>query len=331
MAVDVHTHVCPPRLDAPSGAHALWPCIVPQSPRQSAITINGQLFRAIDERSWDGPRRLRDMDEESVAGQVLSPMPELLSYWLPTDAAQRLAEIVNSQVLQTAACDPARFVALGMVTAQAPALAVRQLEELAALGFCGIEIGSHVDGRALGHPDNYPIYEAAEALDLAVFVHPLHPCGGERVGDGGAFCAAALFPSEIALAAISLIRGGVFERFPALRILLSHGGGALQTILARLSFAWGASEDIRRDIAHDPRSYAARFWYDSNVYDAGLIQSLAAQVGVARIAVGSDYPYLIRQEHPGRFLESALPGAQAAAAASHWLHGRDNRSVAHVQ
>ena len=329
MVVDVHTHVCPPRIDAPDGAHALWPCIIPQSSQKSVITINGQLFRAIDERSWDGARRLRDMDEESIAGQVLSPMPELLSYWLPVDNAERLAEVVNVQILETAACDPARFEMLGMITAQAPELAVRQLAELAGLGFLGIEIGSHIDGRPLGHSDNFPIFEAAEALDLAVFVHPLHPCGGERVGGGGAFGAAALFPSEIAFAAISLIRGGVFERFPALRILLSHGGGALQTILARLSFAWRASEDIRREVAHDPQSYAARFWYDSNVYDNGLIQALAARVGTERIAVGSDYPYLIRQEHPGRFLKSALPGACAATAASRWLHGNDNRSASH--
>jgi len=323
LVVDVHTHVCPPRLPAPRGAHALWPDIAVSGPRESVITINGQVFRTIDARSWDGARRLHDMDEEGVSGQVLSPMPELLSYWLPVEDAAQLADAVNAQVLETAVSNPARFAALGMVTAQAPDLAVRQLETLAAAGFSGIEIGSHIDGRPLGHPDLWIIYEAAAALDLAVFVHPLHPCGGERVGGGGAFCAAALFPSEIALAAISLIRGGVFERFPTLRVLLSHGGGALQTILPRLSMAWRASEEIRRDLAHDPENYARRFWYDSNVYGEDALRALAARVGAARVAVGSDYPYLIRQACPGRFLEAALPGAGAgsATAASQWLHG----------
>jgi len=330
MVIDVHTHVCPPRLVAPLGAHPYWPYVAAQSAEQSAITINGKLFRTIDARSWDGARRVRDMDEEGIAGQVLSPMPELLSYWLPVDDAARLAAAVNRQVLETAAYDPVRFHALGMVTAQAPALAARQLAELAGLGFVGIEIGSHFDGRPLGHPDNFAIYEAAEALDLAIFVHPLHPCGGERIGGSEAFRAATLFPLEIALAAVSLINGGVFERFPALRFLLSHGGGALQAILPRLSKAWRLSGEVRRDVAEDPESYTTRFWYDSNVYDAGAVQALAARVGVERIAVGSDYPYLIRQERPGDFFATALPGATAGAAALQWLRGGGKRRTVHA-
>ncbi|MFZ4122459.1 MAG: amidohydrolase family protein [Caulobacterales bacterium] len=317
MVVDVHTHVCPPRLDAPGDASAFWPCIAPEGPHKATITINGAVFRVIDERSWDGQRRLQDMENEGVWAQVLSPMPELLSYWLRVDEARRLADLVNKQILATAECDPARFKALGMVTAQDAAVAVRQLEALSRLGFCGIEMGSHVNGCPLGDPRHYPIYEAMEALGLALFVHPLHPCGCERIGGGGAFGAAALFPGEIALAAVSLIRGGVMERFPKLRILLSHGGGSLQIVLARLSVAWSLSGEIRNEVACQPDLYAKRFYYDSNVYDPRLIAALAERVGADRIAVGSDYPFLIRQERPGQFLHSVLP--DAGAAASLWL------------
>jgi len=321
--IDLHTHVAPARVDGGRDRDRLWPCIEPRGAGESAIVIDGALFRMLDTRSWDGAHRVADMSAEGVTAQVLSPMPELLSFWLPVDDAVRLADVVNTQITETAAAAPDRFHLLGMITAQAPALAVEQLAVLRERGFRGVEIGTHIAGRPLGDSDLWPIYEAAEALDMAIFVHPLHPVGGDRIGGDAQLCAAATFPLEIALAAISIIGGGVFERFPRLRMLLSHGGGALQVVLPRLAQAWALSPQIKRQIAREPHTYARQFWYDSNVYGAAVLQTLAASVGAERIVVGSDYPYLIRQVAPGAFVDAALPGAmpKCAAAAHSFLFG----------
>src|SRR2546429_9585216 len=99
-----------------------------------------------------------------------------------------------------------------------------------------MEIGTHINGTALGREVLFPLYEAAEALNLGIFVHPLHPAGMERVAASPEFAATAVFPLETALASVSLLAAWITERFPRLRILLSHGGGALSWLLPGTDF-----------------------------------------------------------------------------------------------
>ena len=147
----------------------------------AAVVIGGKVFRKIDARSWDVGNRLVDMVEDGTDMQVLSPMPELLSHWLPADDAEYLADVMNDEIAAMIAQAPHNFAGIGMVCAQDVPRAVNQLQKVKALGFAGIEIGTHINGMALGSDTLFPLYEAAEALDLGIFVHPLHPAGMERL------------------------------------------------------------------------------------------------------------------------------------------------------
>lgn len=266
--------------------------------------IAGKVFRKIDTRSWDVERRLEDMVEDGTDMQVLSPMPELLSHWLPPDDAEYLADVMNDEIAAMIARAPRNFAGIGMVCAQDVPRAVRQLQKVKSLGFAGIEIGTHINGVALGSDTLFPIYEAAEALDLGIFVHPLHPAGMERVGASPEFAATAVFPLETALASVSLLAAGITERFPRLRILLSHGGGALSWILPRMDFGW--SLGLKGQMSERPSQLARRFWYDTILYDPASLSFLANAVGCDHIVVGSDYPFSIRQKQPGVFASRAL-------------------------
>ncbi len=302
--IDIHTHVVPARLVADPKRDARWPSVERAARDQFAVMIAGKVFRKIDTRSWDVERRLADMAEDGTDMQVLSPMPELLSHWLPPDDAEFLADVMNDQIASMIALAPRNLAGIGMVCAQDVPRAVRQLEKVKGLGFAAIEIGTHIHGVALGSETLFPLYEAAEALDLGIFVHPLHPAGMERVGSSPEFAATAVFPLETALASVSLLAAGVVERFPRLRILLSHGGGALPWILPRLDYGW--SLGVKGRMTRPPSNLAQQFWYDTILYDPAPLAFLGNAVGEDRIVVGSDYPFAIRQKQPGAFAKRAL-------------------------
>jgi aminocarboxymuconate-semialdehyde decarboxylase len=302
--IDIHTHIVPLRLAANPKRDRRWPSVELSAGDNAAVMIGGKVFRKIDARSWDANRRLSDMVEDGTDMQVLSPMPELLSHWLPPDDAEFLADVMNDEIAGMIEQAPRNFAGIGMVCAQDVPRAVRQLQKVKSLGFAGIEIGTHINGTPLGSDALFPLYEAAEALDLGIFVHPLHPAGMERIGAGPEFAATAVFPLETALASVSLLAAGITERYPRLRILLSHGGGALSWILPRMDYGW--SLGLKGQMTQPPSKIARQFWYDTILYDPAALSFLANAVGIDHIVVGSDYPFAIRQKQPGAFANAAL-------------------------
>lgn len=175
-----------------------------------------------------------------------------------------------------------------------------------SLGLRGIEIGTHIDGMALGDTCLNDVYAAAEQGGLTVMIHPLHPLGLDRMGGRPELAAVAAFPLETAFAAVSLMTSGVLERFPALRVLLSHGGGALPWLMPRLRHAYGMGPPLESLFASNPTEIARSFYYDTILYDGPALRYLADKVGTGRLVVGSDYPFTIKQEKPAQFAEQAL-------------------------
>ena len=305
-AIDVHTHFVPKTMPSGANRNPLWPSIEHRDGNKAAVIVGGKVFRAIDSRSWDAGRRLQDMQADDVDIQVVSPMPELLSHWFPADDADMLSGHINRSIADLCSSNPESFIGIGMAPIQDPALAARRLADIKALGLCGIEIGSHINGIALGDPRMHELYAAAEQADLAIMIHPLHPSGMERMGGRPELAAVAAFPLETALAATSLLTHGISERFPKLRMLLSHGGGALPWILPRLKHAHALGPPLQELFARDPAEMARAFYYDTILYDRHALHFLAESVGADHIVVGSDYPFSIKQDRPAEFAEQAL-------------------------
>jgi aminocarboxymuconate-semialdehyde decarboxylase len=189
---------------------------------------------------------------------------------------------------------------------QDSALAIKRLDEIKSLGLRGIEIGSHINGIPLGDIRLHEIYAAAEQASLMVMIHPLHPLGLDRMGGRPELAAVAAFPLETAFAAVSLMTSGVTERFPKLRILLSHGGGALPWILPRLRHARTIGPPLDSLFPRDPGEMVKAFYYDTILYDDAALNYLVTKVGRDRLVAGSDYPFTIKQDRPAEFAEQAL-------------------------
>ncbi len=318
--IDIHTHVVPHDFPAYVGRRpdAPWPSMADAGPCHRHVVISSKVYRTVSNRAWDVDIRRGDMDRIDVRRQVLSPMPELLSYWLdPADGAT-LARYLNEVLANMVARSPGRFSALGAAPMQDIDCAIRELEfAVGTLGLAGIEVGSNVGGVPIGDPRFWPFFEAAEACNAALFVHPLRPAGMDRLVGPPALEQIVAFPGEIGLAAASLITGGLLKRFPRLRVALSHGGGAIQTLLPRMQFAWECQDALREAIPVAPVDAARTLYYDDLLYSTTAIHSLIETVGANRVMIGTDYPFAIMDPDPAARV-AALGLSDAAQEALRW-------------
>jgi aminocarboxymuconate-semialdehyde decarboxylase len=317
--IDIHTHIVPENFPPYGGKRAdtPWPSMAAAHECHRHVMIAGKVYRTVSEGSWSVPRRIEDMDGMRIGRQALSPMPELLSYWLPLEDARALIRFLNEQIAEMIARAPARFLGLGAVPLQDTDAAIRELEYVTgSLGFRGVEIASHVNGASIGEARFEPFFAAAAKLGAAVFVHALRPAGQERIV--GPFAEQAVcFPGDIALAAASMITGGIAARHPRLRIAFSHGGGAMSMLMHRLAHAWANIPKAKESLPESPVVYARRFYYDALVFDPRATRFLVENYGASQVVLGSDYPFNMGDPDPlGTLERSGLDAAAIAAITS---------------
>ncbi|MFL6563343.1 MAG: amidohydrolase family protein [Burkholderiales bacterium] len=304
-SIDVHTHVVPENFPAyrGSGRDVPWPSMAEAHACHRHVMISGKVYRTVSDGCWSVPRRVEDMNEMRVARQALSPMPELLSYWLALEDAKVLIRHLNDQIAAMVARAPQRLVGLGAVPLQDLDAALHELDYIVKiLKFAGLEIASHVNGTSIGDPKFEPFFAAAEQMGAAIFVHALRPAGQDRIV--GPFSEQAVcFPGDIALACASMITGGVAARHPGLRIAFSHGGGAMAMLLPRLVHAWQMTPKAKEALKESPASTARRFFYDQLVFDPAAARLLIERFGPSQIMVGSDYPFVMGDRDPVGALE----------------------------
>ncbi len=294
-------------------------------PGRARVMIAGANFRTVTDQCWSRARRLRDIDDEGVDRQVLSPMPELLSYWFSPEDGLEMARHVNGYIAALVQAEPTRFYGLGMAPLQDVDLAAKTLSEVRDFGLRGVEVGSNVLGHSLGEECFLGFWEEVERLDLSVFVHALHPTFTDRLVGPAQVTNAVGFPADTGLTAASLISGGTAERFPRLRVAFSHGGGTFPFLLPRFENAWSGTwneerppgglpvpaSELRQALPRSPAEYARRFYYDSLLFDARAVGYLVDMVGASQVVVGTDYPFFPRERPVDRTLQMLdLPAGQ---------------------
>ncbi len=328
MKIDLHTHILPrdwPDLDAKYG-YSGFVRLEHYKPCCARMKKGEQVFREISDNTWDPERRIEQCDEAGVAMQVLSTVPVMFSYWAKPDDGLDLSRFLNDHIAAVVGAYPTRFAGLGTIPLQEPALAARELERCVRdLGLRGVQIGTHVDANEHCHgPDcrNLDdrsldvVWSTAEQLNAAIFVHPWDMLGKSRMPKYWLPWLVGM-PAETCLAISCMTFGGVFERFPKLRVAFAHGGGAYPFTIGRMEHGFHVRPDlVATDNNVNPRSYLAsggnpaRFYVDSLVHDADALKLLLKLFGAQRVALGSDYPFPLGETRPGELIET-LDGLSA--------------------
>jgi len=241
----------------------------------------------------------------------------LLSYWLDLADAQPLIRYLNEQTAAMCAESGGRLLGLAAVPLQDIDGAIDELRHAVhSLNLVGVEIGSNVNGRAIGDARFDAFFEACVTLDLPVFVHALKPACMERLVGPALLQQVLAYPSEVGLAAASVITGGLLQRHPGLRIAFSHGGGTLAALLPRLQQGWKTFPALAESIAASPVDQAQRLYFDTLVFDAPTLRHLVAIFGADALMLGTDHPFNFHEPHPlARLDEAGLDAATRAALA----------------
>jgi aminocarboxymuconate-semialdehyde decarboxylase len=274
-----------------------WPRVRPEADCKAMIMLGDREFRLVTEQCFSAPRRLADMDGEGIQRQLISPIPVHFCYWGSAAATAEFARIQNDFIGEMVARNPQRFLGAGTVAMQSVKHAVPELEWMKAAGFPAVEIGTNVNGRDLDDPDVVDILDAAQALGLAVFVHPWSGIGEERMR---AFYLPHMvsLPAETSLAISRLIFGGVLDRLPRLRIAFAHGGGTFIPLLGRIDHGFTVRPEAKQFIDQRPSAYLSRLYFDSITHDPRLLALLCEKAGSDHVMLGSDYPFDMGVEHP---------------------------------
>src|SRR5262249_38324682 len=242
----------------------------------------------------DLPRILEEEGRWGVDVVVLCPWVKLLDRE-PERQNEALAALVSDRV----AC-------LGTVPLDRPEL----LAELAADGrLAGVEVAASVDGDYLGADRFRPFWRAAEELGLVVFVHPTTSGFGLEVLQENYLWNTVGNPTETTVAAAHLVMQGVLDDHPRLEIVLAHGGGAITALRGRLHHAQ-TFQPPGRDVLAAIR----RFFFDTVVFDPGVLRALVDFAGAERVLLGSDYPFDMGDERPAEVVRAlGLPADEEGA------------------
>ena len=291
MLIDVHNHFYPPEyIDAlKAGDSAVRvtmdddanPCL--HYPGDYNVAVRGH--RDIEYRQ-------SVLEREGVDTQVIT-FTTPGTHVEPPDRAIRFARLVNDAFARIVRERSPRFNALATLPLTDAEASVTELRRaMTELGLPGAMLFSNVNGVALADPRYFPLYEEANRLGAVLHIHPTDPVGVEAMTE---FWLMPLvgFLFDTTLAAAKLVFAGVPERWPNIKWVLSHLGGAIPYLAERLDRGWRAFPECRDNISRAPSEYLRRFYYDTVNFDPAALRLAVDFAGAEQIMAGSDYPHQI--------------------------------------
>ncbi|MFQ6116238.1 MAG: amidohydrolase family protein, partial [bacterium] len=209
------------------------------------------------------------------------------------DRAVGLARLVNDVFAKIKADRSDHFTALATLPLNDPGASVKEFERATAeLGFKGVMVFSNVNGVALSDERFWPLYERADESKAVLYIHPIHPVGVEAMTEYWLMPLVG-FTFDTTLAAAKLVFSGVVERFPGIRWVLAHLGGAIPYLAERLDRGYYAFKECRANISKPPSEYLREFYFDTVNFDVKALELAINFAKADHLVAGSDYPHQI--------------------------------------
>ncbi|MDE2229471.1 MAG: amidohydrolase [Alphaproteobacteria bacterium] len=309
MIVDTHAHFVPGALlEALKAERRLFPSIAVTGEGGVKLAFaGGAPTRPVSPKLVDFGLRQDWLAKQKIDCQLAGGWLDMFGYELPPEEGADWCRFVNEHMLKAAATLPA-LRPLACVPLQRGMLAARVLEEALGHGFKGIMIGTQPKGMGgtLDDPDLNPFWETASAKQAAVFVHPMFVCGDDRL-DAYDMVNAIGRLADTSIAMTRLLYSGHLQKYPGVKLVISHGGGALPYALGRL----------RRNNAIHPNQYAdavdgfRRLYFDTVLFDPRALRFLCDLAGTDKVVLGSDHPFPIGDDDPTKIVaQTALSDAE---------------------
>ena len=306
LKIDIHTHIIPenlPKFKEKFG-YGEFISLDHHKPCCAKMMIDDRFFREIEDNCWDPNTRIKECDHHHINVQVLSTIPVMFSYWAKPNDALEVSMFLNDHIATIVHAYPKRFIGLGTIPLQAPDLAIKELERCMKMGLRGVQIGSHVNEWNLNAPELFPVFEAAQELGAAIFVHPWDMMAKEKMSKYWLPWLVGM-PAETSLAICSMIFGGIFERLPKLKVAFAHGGGSFPSSIGRIEHGFHVRPDlVAVDNNINPREYLDKFYLDTLVHDPLMLDFLMNLMGPNQLALGTDYPFPLGELQPGKLIDS---------------------------
>ncbi|MGE3710717.1 MAG: amidohydrolase family protein [Hyphomicrobiaceae bacterium] len=314
MIIDMHCHFIPsdyfafvksrPEMEVVDIAH---------NGEAVDVAVRGVKF-ALNETFFDPGRQIARMDRLGIGRTVVSLATPLINYFTDPSLATEAAKICNDGFARLVASAPSRFAAWAFLPMQDPAAAAAELRRcVTEHGFVGGHIASNVRGAYLPDEHFAPIMEAAQGLDVPLFVHPADPAGKDRTADFElTVIAGYMFDSTINI--FRMICSGFLDRYPRLKLVCAHTGGYSLMLRGRMQCEVNTNPAIARALKQPVGAYLDRLYYDTAGFEPGYLGFAATVIPPERLLFGTDAPFLLVLDDPIGFVREGLPAAAAEAA-----------------
>jgi aminocarboxymuconate-semialdehyde decarboxylase len=294
MPIDVHAHHVPlalvERVQRATGRFGV--SVVESAPGCQALRFDdGLQVRPFFAKLVEAPaKRMEGMTANGIDRQILSTWMDILGQGLGPERGAAWHRLLNESLAEVCHRHPDHFSMLASGPLPDAARAARELEHaVTQLGAVGAVTATNVEGTNLGELPLDEYWAAAVELGVPVFLHPAQPVPTPRTRRF-ALNQIVQYTFDTTLAVGSLVSSGVLDRFPALTLILSHGGGALPYLIGRFDVMHERSDRAATGIAatSPPSFYLRRMYHDTILHDAHALRYLASRVGNDRLVLGSD-------------------------------------------
>ena len=307
LKIDIHTHIIPKNLPDYSKKFGYegFVNLVNINDSEANMILFNENFRTVQCNCWSPTQRLKEYNEFNIDVQVISPIPIMFSYWADPKDTLEVSRFINDFIASVCSENPKKFIGLGTVPMQSSKEAIKELERCKyELNLPGIEIGSNINDENLNSEKFHDFYRACEDLSMSLFIHPWQMMGMSKMKKYWLPWLVGM-PAETTRAICSLIFGGIFDKFPKLRIAFAHGGGNFFYNLGRIEQGFLQRPDLCSvDNKINPKEYLNKFYIDSLVHSADSFKFLLNHIDTGKIALGSDYPFPLGEQTPGKMIET---------------------------
>lgn len=294
MRIDIHNHFYPTKFlkQLENVGSTVGITIETDDWGRQIIVQHGNRLVTITPPMNNVNKRIEDMDQSGFDMQILTLSAPSVDIF-PVETGETLAKVVNDEIARICQEDPDHFMAFATLPFIDPNRTVKELERcIDALGFKGACMGTNINGMGLDDQILYPFYERMADYDLPIHIHPRAPADKETYKDYRLVPMIG-FEMELCIAVVRLIMGGVMERFPNLKFIVSHLGGALPYLAERIQNCYEAYPECQENISRPAKDYLKRFYYDTVSFFEPALMCAHSFLGARRLILGSDYPHVI--------------------------------------